>query len=216
MILFLPKWYPSRLDPQLGVFVQKHARAVSLYEKVVVLSVQGDTGLKKSYLYTESREGNLYEVIIYFKKKPDTKKLCINAWHYLKAVRKGLYMIKTKHGIPALIHTHVLLRPVLLAWWLGKKYGIPFILTEHWTGFIYGAYVGKPGYYRWICSRLVSRAAAVTAVSPALLEALKKNRLHNPKMVVIPNVVEVSMPDFSGRKANDKIRILTVADLVER
>ena len=28
-ILFLTKWYPNKFDPQLGVFVRKHAKAIS-------------------------------------------------------------------------------------------------------------------------------------------------------------------------------------------
>ena len=36
-ILFLTKWYPNEEDPQLGVFVQKHAELLAKKHRVVVI-----------------------------------------------------------------------------------------------------------------------------------------------------------------------------------
>ena len=36
-ILFLPGWYPSEKKPIYGIFVKEHAKAVSLYNDLVVL-----------------------------------------------------------------------------------------------------------------------------------------------------------------------------------
>ena len=48
-VLFLPKWYPDRNDPQNGVFIRKHAEAVSGYCDVKVLRVSRDLDLSSKY-----------------------------------------------------------------------------------------------------------------------------------------------------------------------
>ena len=44
-VLFLSQWYPHRNDPMFGLFVQKHAEAVSLYCQVKVLYIQPDQNI---------------------------------------------------------------------------------------------------------------------------------------------------------------------------
>ena len=39
-------WYPNRYDKMFGLFVQKHAEAVSIYCDVAVLYVHADENIK--------------------------------------------------------------------------------------------------------------------------------------------------------------------------
>jgi len=41
-ILFLPSWYPSKYNPVKGIFIKEHAKAVSLFNDVVVLYLEYD------------------------------------------------------------------------------------------------------------------------------------------------------------------------------
>ncbi len=41
--LWLTSWYPNQLDEWNGDFIQRHARAVSLYCNVEVIHVEADT-----------------------------------------------------------------------------------------------------------------------------------------------------------------------------
>ena len=45
-ILFMSHWYPNRYDKMFGLFVQKHAEAVSIYCDVAVLYVHADENIK--------------------------------------------------------------------------------------------------------------------------------------------------------------------------
>jgi hypothetical protein len=45
-VLFLSAWYPNRHDSMAGLFVQKHAEAVSMYADVKVLYVHADKDVK--------------------------------------------------------------------------------------------------------------------------------------------------------------------------
>lgn len=40
-VLFVTSWYPTREQPALGVFVREHAKAVRLYDHVVVVHLAG-------------------------------------------------------------------------------------------------------------------------------------------------------------------------------
>jgi len=41
-VLWLPSWYPNKLDPFDGDFIQRHANAASLHTKVHVIFVKAD------------------------------------------------------------------------------------------------------------------------------------------------------------------------------
>lgn len=59
-VLFLTSWYPSRIHPIAGIFIKRHAEAVSLYSDVAVLFVTADKSLKdKIYDIEYSIENNI-------------------------------------------------------------------------------------------------------------------------------------------------------------
>jgi len=48
-ILFIPAWYPSKQNLVAGVFIKEHAKAVSLYNEIIVLYSEGcDKDLNKA------------------------------------------------------------------------------------------------------------------------------------------------------------------------
>src|SRR4026207_2539399 len=67
-ILWLPSWYPSRLEPDNGDFIKRHAAALSLYDEVqVVYIVRDKSGMITKDVLTENFSlGALKETIIYY------------------------------------------------------------------------------------------------------------------------------------------------------
>ena len=67
-ILWLPSWYPNKLAPYDGDFIQRHAKAVSAYIPLHVLHIIRDEKgtITKSLKIEENKSGNLAEVIIYY------------------------------------------------------------------------------------------------------------------------------------------------------
>ena len=59
-ILFLSSWYPNRVLPTLGNFVQKHAEAVALYEHVIALYVCSDANNKQKFEVVDFMEVKSY------------------------------------------------------------------------------------------------------------------------------------------------------------
>src|SRR6185295_17238089 len=69
-VLWLPSWYPNKLAPFDGDFIQRHAKAAALYNDIVVIYAAPDPegkitrGVDKSFTIN----GGLAEHIIYFGK----------------------------------------------------------------------------------------------------------------------------------------------------
>jgi len=73
-------------------------------------------------------------------------------------------------GLPDLVHAHCCLNGGVLALAINRRYGVPFIVTEHSTSF-------DKGRLRWwerdLVRRVISRAQQCIAVSPHLADLLE-------------------------------------------
>ena len=134
-VLILAGWYPSRVDRHTGDFVQRHVRAIALYEKVVVLHLVKDEALGGRKVEIQAcRQGNLVEYIVYYNARGPLER-GISLFRSLYLGQKMVSRIKKEHGIPSLIHVHAVWKAGLLGLWLKKRYGWGFLLTEHWAGY---------------------------------------------------------------------------------
>lgn len=134
--LWLTSWYPNRLDTQNGDFIQRHAKAVSLYAKVDVIHLEAD---KENILPTEIersvvQHGSLIETIVLYKLSaiPLIGK-AISWLRYIALFKKEISLYLKNNGLPDIVHVHVPMKAGLLALWLKRKYGLNFIVTEHWN-----------------------------------------------------------------------------------
>lgn len=213
-ILFLTKWYPNKFDPQLGVFVRKHAKAINECCNINVLYVCQDASLKTNYEISLSNQHGFNEIIVYYKKNNSIFNFFINPYRYLLANRIGIQEVQKSLGVIDLIHVHVLNRPGLIAFIINKLKGIPFIVTEHWTGYVSGKYKKTSLLKKWLTKLIIKNAANITTVSESLKKKMKELGLKG-NYVVVPNVIEsIVLPD-SSKVLSTKIKILTVADLVD-
>lgn len=218
-ILFLTKWYPNKFDPQLGVFVKKHAKAVSEFCNVNVLFVCPDDTLTSTYETIVSNENGVDEIIVYYKKNNSILKLIINPFRYLNANRLGIHEVQKGLGVIDLIHVNVLNRPGLIALIIKKLKGIPFIITEHWTGYVSGRFENGGWLKKLLSKLIIKNADIVTTVSESLRKKMLELGLDN-NYVVVPNIIESIAPtdllaNPPKEQSNTKTKILTVADLVD-
>ncbi len=215
-ILFLTKWYPNKFDPQLGVFVKKHAKAVSEFCNINVLYTCADDSIAATYETIVSTDQGFTEIIVYYKKNNSIVKSIINPYRYFKANRIGIREVQKKSGVIDLIHVNVLNRPGIIALISKKLKGIPFIITEHWTGYVSGNFERSSFLKKWISKIIIKNANIVTTVSESLRKKMLELGLNN-NYVVVPNVIESidckNVTDLS--KEHSKTKILTIADLVD-
>ena len=57
-ILFLSGWYPSRVSPSNGDFVQRHAEAVATVQNVTLIHVITDKNIKRKEFLKYKRSRN--------------------------------------------------------------------------------------------------------------------------------------------------------------
>lgn len=193
-VFFYPAWYPHRYDPMFGLFVKRHAEAVSQFAEVCVIFVIGEyIEAPKRYDLEFANEAGVKTVRIYFKK---SKRLgvsyFINGIRYLQAAKKGYDFLVTRMGEPNINHVHVLTRAGLFPLWKKITSGIPYLITEHWSRYLpinKGAYSGI--IRKFLTEKIVERAFAVTPVSQRLAEAMQQHGLKNSYYRLINNVVDV-------------------------
>jgi len=196
-VLWLCSWYPSKVEPFSGDFIQRHARAVALLHDVHVIHVvKLNESLRRTGLKSESTgESGLSEEVIYYTSFSGwlgkIHSQLTMAWQYYLAV--GRY-VKLK-GRPDILHYHTAMHLGLTAFAVRMAYRMPYLLSEHWSGFYSNAEetVSNLNLFRQLSlRRIIARSISMQVVSVALQEAIRK-RYSKDHIIVIPNVVDVDM-----------------------
>ncbi len=204
-ILFLPAWYPSTKNPVAGIFIREHAKALSLYDKVLVLYNEGcDERFKKSWqIISDQNEDGIRTIRIRHKKSPIPK---TTYFIYLWSIKQAFKKLLREGWRPNIIHAHVYSAgvPGVI---LGKIYKMPVVITEHFSWFP----LHKLNLSNRIKTRFaMNRANIILPVSRNLEEAIKSYGIKN-QFEIVPNVVDtrVFYPS-SYQRSNSKKRILFV------
>ena len=212
-ILFLASWYPNEIEPQNGNFIQRHAEAVASYCKVAALYVISSE--KEDHYRIEKKWFNgVYEVIVYYKK---TTKLLpfLKYQRYLKAHEMGFNEILDEFGRIDLTHLNVFYPAGIFALWLKKRYKIPFIITEHWTGFLAINPHKFSIFEKYYILKIGKSASMICPVSENLKDALINFGIEGP-FEVIPNVVDTNLFKVSNKEPRPTKKILHVSTLNDK
>lgn len=199
-VLFVTAWYPTREQPVGGVFVREHAKAVQLYDDVLVLHLAGaKSGVKGLWELEQEQDPTLTDGLTTYR-----------LWVKRSAIPKTSYLITilalpcavrrlVAAGFrPEIIHAHVYTAAAAAAP-VARFYRVPMVVTEHWSGFprrllrpfdICRARLGFQG------------ARMVMPVSYALQRAIESYGIRVPFQVV-PNVVNVDLFHPSDRTNHD-------------
>ena len=95
--------------------------------------------------------------------------------------------------MPDVVQLNVIQKQGLLALWLKKRYGIPYVIIEHWSGFLpeNGAYLRQNGLLkRKLYEKIAAEASVIMPVSERLKEAMQACGIQNTRWEKIHNVVD--------------------------
>ncbi len=206
-ILYITRWYPNEDNPQLGIFIRKQAKAASLYCCISVLNV---IAVKPGDFLVEvesNTEGNFSETYFFYKQSSSR---LISYLRFIKAHFNGYSYISKNYGKPQLMQVNVMLGLSLVTLLLHYRYKIPYLVSEHWHGFVSYKFE-KLGYsVKKLLRYCAGKAVAIITVS----ESLKKGMLNygfNANYIVVPNIVESKPVEINSK--NEELIFLTVADL---
>ena len=193
-ILWLVSWYPNRDNPFDGDFIQRHAKAAAIYNDIYVLFVTEADNLKVTETIINRYTGLTEEIIYYNRKRGPIGKL-LKQYQWFKHYKNAVTSYIQHNDLPDLVHVHIPWKAGLIGLWIKNKYGIPFIVTEHWG--IYNRvlkdnYYTKPAYFKQIVKKTLEEAKVVTSVSKYLLDGLNKTAIIKSSRL-IPNVVDTSL-----------------------
>ncbi|MGY6562391.1 MAG: glycosyltransferase [Luteibaculaceae bacterium] len=136
-VIFISKWYPNELDPQLGDFIKKQALAVSKHVPVIAIYPSPSENPRVEI----NRDGNYCEVLSYYKpnrsKNMITRKL-INWKRYRRAFDVGFKAAEVKNLPGTIIHAHILNRSAVLAKQIAKKLKAAWIISEQSSEYLPG------------------------------------------------------------------------------
>lgn len=194
-VIFLAGWYPSEDHPLNGIFIQRHARAISAWCDVGVVYVH--QSLHRSWKEREvvvTEEDGIKMVRIYLSRSPFGR-IPLNLLYYwtlnslhLHALLGLKRLIRELGGVDV-IHLHVI-RPLgLAAVFAARYYNVPLITTEHSS-----IYHDAPpsGLQRRICRWILETSSLVLPVSRALERDLKEIA-PGTRYQIVPNVVDTSV-----------------------
>lgn len=212
-VLVLCTWYPSPKDKLIGIYHKIFCKALADYGvKANILYVERlpfSNVLRFPFLKKYSQEQN-DGYTTYFRKMLHLGRLSydLHMRSYVKNVERLYRRYEKLHGKPDVIHAQVTTPAGYAACILGKKLGIPVVITEHATYFE-TFFSGNDAPY---AQYALKNADRLTCVGKFMVDIFAKNG--GDGMQVLPNIVDCST--FSGpkaRKADDVLRLTTVCAL---
>ncbi|MBZ4191212.1 glycosyltransferase [Niabella beijingensis] len=214
-VLWLCSWYPNKVAPFEGDFVQRHAQAASLYNQIHVIKVTPDPEGKgvTSVLRENPGYPHLIEEHIYYPKRPGIAGKLRSYFYWYHLYKKAVTRYISTNGKPDLVHVHIPFKSGLIAQWIKKKYGIPYVVTEHWGGYntqVENNYRQRPFWFRQVIRDTLKNAAAVHSVSRYLGVRLRE-WVWPVEYTVIPNVVNTRLFFAGPPKTGNSFDLLHIS-----
>jgi glycosyltransferase involved in cell wall biosynthesis len=198
--LWLPSWYPNEREPFNGDFIQRHAKAASFNNNIIIIFFTqfGETVKQEAKVVNDTR-GNLKEIVVYVPFKPIGFRLIDRVRYNLVFYKFSAEFLKCyfeKEGLPLLVHVHVPMKAGNLALWIKHKFHVPYIVSEHSSTYSEQAGAGyfkrRHLLYQFNVKRIFSKAILVTNVSQAIGSVIQ-NLFSITELHVIPNVVDTTL-----------------------
>jgi glycosyltransferase involved in cell wall biosynthesis len=219
-VLFLASWYPSKVDPFDGDFIERHAKAISLRNQVFVIHVVKDPEIKNGRVTVSKQiSENLISFNGYYPYSKSTinfiEKIHSNYWTF-RLYNRIFKMIKDEFGMPDIVHLNVLMKAGMFARRLKKKFNLPYVLSENWTGYYpenKKGFLQQPVFYKKISKKVYQQCDLPLPVTKDLGEKMNELFKVDKKFKVIPNVVDTSKFYPSIEIRNGKKRFIHISTL---
>ena len=100
--------------------------------------------------------------------------------------------LRREGWMPDVVQLNVIQKQGLLALWLKKRYGIPYVIVEHWSGYLpeNGMFKRLSAIKKRIYRRIAAQAEQVLCVSQRLQQAMQDCGIRAQQWGLIDNVVD--------------------------
>ena len=204
-ILILASWYPTKENPFLGNFVERHVHLLATEHKITV--IHPEVSETHSEITIESRqEGEIRTIKAYV---PSGNRF-LNRYRKYKAFQEAL---KETEKVDLIIG-HVLLPNGWMFAEASRKTGAPLIWVEHGSYFRQDKPRRWTRYENWILRKVSAAAVEIVAVSEILKKDLAVHQ--NQEISVIGNHVDETLFTFEPKKLSEKTEFLHISTLDEQ
>lgn len=216
-IVWLCSWYPTRVDPFNGDFIQRHARAAALYNDIYVIYVAEDRSGSITTVEKEIKKypGLTEHIVLYPATKGVVSRL-FGRYKWLFLLRQAIRRFVVENKKPNLVHVQVPMAAGLAALWFKSRYKVPYYVTEHYG--IYNEIIGKDSFanrttlYKKLTARIFSKAERFISVSKYLGDGV--NLMVTKKdFTVVPNAVDTEL-FFYKEKPQTVFRFIHVSNMI--
>jgi len=202
-VLFVSSWYPTAENPNFGIFIKEHAKAIhSTENEIIVLATlvqRSDSFFKLKITDSVDETGmRIVQIVISSRYK--------DLLHHLVPLQNQIaYSVYKKRIFPTfsvdIVHSNVVFPAGMIGDYISRKICKPHIITEHWSKI--AGILQKP-FLSGLTKDAYRNAAKILPVS----EFLKKNMmnlmpfLNEEKIQVIPNVVNLETFTYKQKTQN--------------
>ena len=222
-ILVVPSWYPTTNSPIAGVFFREQALAIHRYGHHVSVIYPDLRSLRDWRSIVMGTYGVAREVddgVTTFRSHgmlwtPRMPSASDRLWVDHGARLYEAY--RREFGHPDLVHAHGMINAGRLAMAIERRYGVPFIVTEHDTGYARGTVTGRRLQRARAIARRASRRFAVSPSFCAHLDdvlGFEAGAWEEMPNIVERRFVEAPLPRRADR--NRTFRFLNVALLTKK
>lgn len=215
-ILFLPSWYPQRYNFTDGIFVRRHAECVAQHttNDVAVLHVYNrqDEG-KPDFEIIDNTINGVRTIVVYYHAVKNNFPILSQILRYRKwkrAYELGWNHLTKTFGQPDAAHVQVAWRAGMFALQLLRRFQIPYLVTEHWSGYDKQVGTFKGFAMKNGVARIVRHAEIVAPINQRIIHLMQAHGLQN-EYTVVPNVVDTDF--FKPASHQNKIcRIVHISN----
>ena len=126
--------------------------------------------------------------------------------------------LKRTWGLPDLVQLNVIQKQGLLALWLKIRYKIPFLIVEHWSGYLpeSGQFMQQSTTKRRLAHSIAKHASCILTVSQTLEKAMKQCGIQASHWGHINNIVDEFFYQGARNKEQGTRTLLHVSCFDER
>ena len=189
-ILHVASWYPSELHGSLGNFVERHIEAVARVSDVEVWAPLPASKSASQIATLRERDGVKDSVVQGHSWKVRRMYHVATRPQLLGIARVVANAAVNMDWTPDVVHLHVAYPAGAAAVAWAQKWGVPVVLTEHWTA--YHDLGALPWWRRRVVKDVVQGVDVLCPVSADLGEAISR-AIPKAKAAlrVVPNVVDI-------------------------
>ncbi len=208
-ILFITPWYPTENQPNNGIFIREHARAIHLAGNEVVVTgiiIQPDKKiLSASFTEYEDTCGSQVSIYVLGSKVKFLRDILYHSFFVqLILLKRIVSKLQNKNFQPDIVHSNIIYPSGIMGARIAKRLKKPHIITEHWSK---TDYFLKNSRFSRAGKNAYRQANAILPVSAFLknkiLQAVPD--LTEEKFKIIGNVIDSEVFYYKERKPDPNV-----------